>query len=117
MVTTSRPNYNRLIAALFPITFLASLAVPVAVATICQKWGRWPAFVPLSIAVIGLGVTALLTWQDYFYNWPQTRVDDFNVQFNVATEEMADHLESEVDGGSVLINSRNIEDSHPYICL
>ena len=115
IVTTSAPNYNRLIGALFPITFLAALPVTVATRAIRQKWGRWPAYVPLALAVIALGATALYTWQDYFTEWPQTREDKFNIQFNVVIEEMADQLESQSDTTSVLINSRNIEDSHPYI--
>ncbi len=115
IVTTSAPNFNRLIAALFPITFLAALPVSVTHSFVKQKWGRWPAYVPPALAIIAISVTAIYTWQDYFNNWPQIREDDFNVQFNVAIEEMADRLEHQVDAEVVLINSRNLEDSHPYI--
>ncbi len=115
VVTTSAPNHNRLIGALFPITFLAALPVKVASDYVRQKWDKRAAHLVSILAVVAVAITAAYTWQDYFNNWSQVREQDFRVQFNVAIEEMADQLESQAKPEAILINSRNLEDSHPYI--
>ncbi len=112
VVTISAPNFNRMVAAQFPIFFLAALG-----ATEVIDWAaarrRWAGAGAAALVVVALGLTAAATARDLFRVWPEQFADAHPLNREIAA--VADFLEHRADGRPVVISSRDIEDEDPYI--
>jgi len=136
VVTISAPNFNRMVAAQFPIFFLAGLGAAEFVQW-AAAWGkpsrqpsptgrggdapspsgrglgRGAAVVAALIVVAALGSTAYATARDLFRVWPEQFADAHPLNREIAA--VADFLEHRADGRPVVISSRDIEDEDPYV--
>ena len=112
VVTISAPNFNRMVAAQFPIFFLAALG-----ATEVIDWAaarrRWAGAGAVVLVVVALGLTAAATARDLFRVWPEQFADAHPLNREIAA--VADFLEHRADGRPVVISSRDIEDEDPYV--
>ena len=112
VVTISAPNFNRMVAAQFPIFFLAALG-----ATEVIDWAaarrRWAGAGAAALVVVALGLTAAATARDLFRVWPEQFADAHPLNREIAA--VADFLEHRADGRPVVISSRDIEDEDPYV--
>ena len=112
IVTISAPNFNRMVAAQFPIFFLAALG-----ATEVIDWAaarrRWAGAGAVVLVVVALGLTAAATARDLFRVWPEQFADAHPLNREIAA--VAAFLEHRADGRPVVISSRDIEDEDPYV--
>ena len=112
VVTISAPNFNRMVAAQFPIYFLAALAAAEGVGWIAARSRPAGWLAALGVAA-ALGLTAQATARDLFHVWPEQYADVHPLNREIAA--VADFLEHAADGRPVVISSRDIEDEDPYI--
>lgn len=112
VVTISAPNFNRMVAAQFPIFFLAALAAAECLVWIAARSrpGIWAAAL---VVVAALALTAQATFHDLFHVWPEQFADVHPLNREIAA--VADYLEHAADGRSVVISSRDVEDEDPYV--
>jgi len=139
VVTISAPNFNRMVAAQFPIFFLAGLAAAEGIewaaargrpspqpsptgrgsktagtpSPFGRELGRGSAAAAALLVVAALGLTATATARDLFRVWPEQFADAHPLNREIAA--VADFLEHRADGRPVVISSRDIEDEDPYI--
>ena len=118
VVTISAPNFNRMVAAQFPIFFLAAVAAAETSAWLATR--RLPArgvaalsLVAALVVLAALALTAQATIRDLFHVWPEQFADVHPLNREIAA--VADFLEHAADGRPVVISSRDIEDEDPYI--
>ncbi|MBP6788754.1 MAG: hypothetical protein KA170_14275, partial [Candidatus Promineofilum sp.] len=112
IVTISAPNFNRMVAAQFPIFFLAALGATEAIDWAATR-RRWVGAGAAALVVVALGLTAAATARDLFRVWPEQFADAHPLNREIAA--VADFLEHRADGRPVVISSRDIEDEDPYV--
>jgi hypothetical protein len=121
VVTISAPNFNRMVAAQFPIFFLAALGATETIewAAALGRPSPQPSatgrggVVAAALVVVALGLTAAATARDLFRVWPEQFADAHPLNREIAA--VADFLEHRADGRPVVISSRDIEDEDPYV--
>jgi 4-amino-4-deoxy-L-arabinose transferase-like glycosyltransferase len=115
VLTTSAPNYNRAIAAQTAVMFLAALPLVELIHWIMSRWGQQASLIPFFLGIASLVFTARATWHDYFVTWPQAKPETWAIQYNIGIHAIANYLKDDNDDRPILINSRNLGDSDPYI--
>ena len=143
VVTISAPNFNRMVAAQFPIFFLAALGATEVIDWAAARVRPSPQLSPTgrggqptppcspapplprssstgrggvvaaALVVVALGLTAYATARDLFRVWPEQFADAHPLNREIAA--VADFLEHRADGRPVVISSRDIEDEDPYV--
>ena len=112
LVTISAPNFNRMVAAQFPVFFLAGSAAAEAIGWAGRR-ARWAGAAAALLVVVALGWTARDTARDLFHVWPEQFADAHPLNREIAA--VARYLESSDDPRPVVISSRDIEDEDPYV--
>jgi 4-amino-4-deoxy-L-arabinose transferase-like glycosyltransferase len=112
VITIDAPNYNRTIAAQFPVFFLASLPVVQAVPWLAARRGKLAALAPVAVALLALILTGVATWRDFFTVWPQER--ELALLYHPHATAIARYLDGS-DGRPAVISSRNFEHIDPLI--
>lgn len=113
IVTVSAPNFGRMVAAQFPVFFLAALAATEGIGWAAGR-ARWAGGVAALLVAVALGWTVAATYRDFFHVWPEQYADQTHT-FNREIAAVADYLEHGPDGRPVVISSRDIEDEDPYV--
>lgn len=124
VLTLSAPNFNRIVAAQVPIFFLAALPLAEVGSWLeaamrhqrpffPERAGRWGWLVAGVLAAGCLSVTAVYTYQDYFFRWPATPGTEEPLNRNIVA--LADYLEHDPDTRPAVVSSDHLEDSGPYI--
>lgn len=112
IVTISAPNFNRMVAAQFPIFFLAALAAAELIGLAARR-GRWMGVTAGLLVVAALILTTRDTVRDLFHIWPEQFADAHPLNREIAA--VAAYLERDPDTRPAVISSRDIEDEDPYI--
>ncbi len=112
LVTISAPNFNRMVAAQFPVFFLAGAAAAEAIGWAGRR-ARWAGAAVALLVVVALGWTAHDTARDLFHVWPEQFADAHPLNREIAA--VANYLEHTADARPAVISSRDIEDEDPYI--
>jgi 4-amino-4-deoxy-L-arabinose transferase-like glycosyltransferase len=112
LVTIDAPNYNRAIAAQFPVFFLAALPVVEAVQWLGARRKKTAALLPVALALLALILTGAATWRDYFTVWPQER--ELALLYHPHATAIARYLDGS-DSRPAIISSRNFEHIDPLI--
>ena len=112
LVTISAPNFNRMVAAQFPVFFLAGAAAAEAIDWAARR-ARWAGAAAALLVVVALGWTARDTARDLFHVWPEQFADAHPLNREIAA--VANYLEYTADARPAVISSRDIEDEDPYI--
>ena len=112
LVTISAPNFNRMVAAQFPVFFLAGAAAAEAIGWAGRR-ARWAGAAVALLVVVALGWTARDTARDLFHVWPEQFADAHPLNREIAA--VARYLETSDDPRPVVISSRDIEDEDPYV--
>ena len=112
IVTISAPNFNRMVAAQFPVFFLAAVGAAEALGWATRR-ARWAAVAAALAVAVALGLTAQGTVRDLFHVWPEQFADAHPLNREIAA--VANYLEHGADGRPAVISSRDIEDEDPYV--
>lgn len=112
VVTVSAPNFNRMVAAQFPVYFLAALAAAEGIRAGAAR-AQWAGAALALLVAVALGWTAYATVRDLFHVWPEQYADTHTLNREIAA--VALYLEQSDDERPVVVSSRDIEDEDPYI--